>query len=130
MIIWPGYEAFGKIVSNYWNRTLSVEDARGCLDAVARLNEIFRNTAKVDCAILRTSYSNDGAGSEHYLYPDGGLLESCGYSYEFVSEFLLGLPVCQVKNHCLDPDGPAYKYISRECKWAKRTISGSGKENR
>lgn len=84
---WPGYEGFGKLVSNYWNRTLSLEDARGCMDTMTRLNTIFRKQAKIDCAIFRSSYSNDGAGSEHALYPDDGILSNRGYSYEFVSDF-------------------------------------------
>lgn len=86
---WPGYEAFSLMVSNYWNRTLSAEDARGCMDTVARLNMVFRKPVRVDCAIFRCSYSNDGMGSEFCLYDDGGKLSNAGYSYEFVSEYLL-----------------------------------------
>lgn len=108
---WPGYEGFGKIVSNYWNRTLSVEDARGCMDTIARLNTIFRKKAKVDCAVYRECYSNGGWGSEYCLYNDGGALSDAGFSYEFVSPHLLNLPVCTVKDGCLDPEGPGYKCL-------------------
>ena len=108
---WPGYEAFSKVVSNNWNRTLSTEDCRGCLDAITRMNMIFRKKAKVDCAVLRSSYSNDGAGSEHFLYPDNGLLAAEGFSYEFVSEFLLSLPVSEVRDGHLDKDGVGYKCL-------------------
>lgn len=108
---WPGYEGFGKVISNYWNRTLSVEDARGCLDTIARLNSIFRKKAKVDCAIYRSSYVNDGLGSEFCFYPDDGALTNAGYSYETVSPYLLELPVCQVEDGRLDQDGVGYKCL-------------------
>ena len=89
---WPGYEGFGKFVSNYWNRTLSLPDARGSLDAITRMNTIFRMRAKVDCAIFRDSYINPGDAGEFCLYADDGALANQGYSYEFVSEELLCLP--------------------------------------
>jgi len=108
---WPGYEAFGKYVSNYWNRTLSEKHARGCMDTIARLNTIFRKKAKIDCAIYRQSYINSGLGSEYCLYEDGGALLSYGYSYEFVSPFLLNLPVCKVTDGILDKDGVDYKCL-------------------
>lgn len=108
---WPGYEAFMKSVSNDWNRTLSVEDARGCTDTITRLNIIFRKQAKVDCAIYRASYSNDGEGSEFCLYQDGGILSNRGYSYEFISEFLLNMDVCTVRDRILDNEGVGYKCL-------------------
>lgn len=108
---WPGYDGFGRRISNDWNRTLSVEDARGCMDAIARLNTVFRKTAKVDCAILKNTYSNDGLGSEFHNYPDDGKLLNHGYSYEFLSESMLELPVCHVTNGRLDEEGPAYKCL-------------------
>ena len=107
--VWPGYAGFYGFISNDWNRTLSEEDARGCLDAIARFNTVFRKKAKIDLAILRNSYSNDGLGSEFYLYPDNGLLVNAGYSYEFISEALLGIFAYQVINGHLDADGPEYK---------------------
>ncbi len=108
---WPGYEGFGKAISNYWNRTLSVEDARGCLDAIARLNSVFRKKAKVDCAIYRQSYENDGLGSEFCFYPDDGALMNAGYSYETISTYLLNLPTCKVEDGRLDKDGVGYKCL-------------------
>lgn len=108
---WPGYEGFGKFVSNYWNRTLSVRDAKGCMDTITRLNTIFRKQAKVDCAIFRCSYSNDGAGSDHAYYPDNGKLINSGYSWEMVSDFLLHLPVCKVTNGQLDEEGVGYRCL-------------------
>lgn len=108
---WPGYEAFGKYVSNYWNRTLSENDARGCMDTIARLNAVFRKKAKVDCAIYRQSYRNDGEGDEFCLYEDAGVLMNAGYSYEFVSPYLLDLPVCKVTDGVLDNEGVGYKCL-------------------
>lgn len=108
---WPGYEGFLKMVSNNWNRTLSVVDARGCMDTITRLNMIFRKQAKVDCAVFRASYSNDGEGSEFCLYKDEGTLSNKGYSYEFVSEYLLQMDICTVQDHILDRDGVGYKCL-------------------
>ncbi len=108
---WPGFEGFGKFVSNYWNRTLLIEDARGCLDTVARMNALFLKQARVDCAIYRQSYSNSGIGSEFCFYPDDGLLMNSGYSYETVSPALLSLPVCRVKDGLLDADGVGYQCL-------------------
>lgn len=108
---WPGFEGFGKYVSNYWNRTPSVDDARGVIDAITRMNTIFRKQAKIDCAIYRDSYINPGEASEFCLYPDDGALANHGYSYEFVSEELLKLPESKVTNHLLDEEGVSYKCL-------------------
>lgn len=110
-VSWPGYEAFGKLVSNYWNRTPSVAHARGCLDAITRMNYVFRQKAKVDCAVMSGRYGSDGLGSEFCLYDDDGILCNYGYSYDFVSEALLELPVCMIKDGELDPDGAAYRCL-------------------
>ena len=121
--VWPGYAGFYGFISNDWNRTLSVQDAKGCMDAIARLNTVFRKKAKIDLIILKNTYSNDGLGSEFYLYPDGGLLAKMGYSYEFISDSLLSLSVCQVKNKRLDEDGPAYKcFIIDEEKYVSEDL--------
>lgn len=108
---WPGFEAFGKFVSNYWNRTPDLQHARGVMETITRLNRVFRKKARVDCAILRIDFSNDGLGSEHYLYPDQGALNQAGYSSEFLSEDLLHYRTALVHNHVLDEDGPAYKVL-------------------
>lgn len=108
---WPGYEGFGKFVSNYWNRTPDPVHARGCMDAITRMNAVFRKRAKVDCAIYRAQYSSDGLIGEYGFYPDGGKLSNRGYSYEFVSESLLKLPVCTVQDGFLDRDGVGYKCL-------------------
>ena len=108
---WPGYEGFRKHVSNYWNRTPSIDHARGCMDAITRLNTVFRRTAKVDCAILRTSYFNNGLVSEFGFYEDDGMLANLGYNYETLSPALLSHPNCIVTDHLLDQEGPAYQVL-------------------
>ena len=108
---WPGFEGFGKFVSNYWNRTLSLEDARGCLDAVARINAVFRQKAKVDVLIYRDDYLSTGLGGEFCLYPDNGALANHGYSYEFASEALLYHPAVEAEEGVIDPEGPAYRAL-------------------
>ena len=110
-ISWPGYEGFGKFVSNNWNRTPCVSHARGCMDAITRLNAVFRLQAKVDCAIFRDSFVNSGEESDFGLYPDDGALTRCGYNYEFISEVLLSLDACRVSNHILDECGVGYKAL-------------------
>lgn len=108
---WPGYEAFGKLVSNYWNRTLSVPDERGCLDAITRMNKVFRKKAKVDCAVLSARYGSNEDRNEFCNYGDEGALSNHGYSYEFVTEALLKLPVCMIRDGQLDREGPGYQCL-------------------
>ena len=108
---WPGYEAFWKVVSNNWNRTPSVTDARGCLDTIARLNTLFLQQALVDCAVYRSSYCNDGLESEFSHWKDGGRLANAGYSYETLSAALLEHPNARVKGGLLDPEGAAYQCL-------------------
>ena len=88
---YPGYEGFGKGISNNWNRTPDISHARGCLDAIARLNTVFSKKAEIDCAVYRPTSHNDGIGGEFCLYPDNGALMNLGYSYEFVSDVLLSM---------------------------------------
>ena len=109
--VWPGYEGFGKFVSNNWNRTPDVGHARGCLDAITRQNSVFRKQARVDLAIFRQAYENNGNGADFYLYDDGGALQNLGYSYEFVSDELLRLTGAEVKDGELDRDGVGYRAL-------------------
>lgn len=105
---WPGYEGFGKFVSNNWNRTPDVNHARGCMDAIARLNGVFRTQARVDVCVFRQAYENHGNGPDFYLYGDDGALMNAGYSYEYVSDFLLHLPQAVVQEKELDREGAGY----------------------
>lgn len=111
---WPGYEGFGLkgAVSNNWNRTPDVDHARGCIDAITRMNAVFQLQGKVDAAVLRNEYLNNGWGGDGtHLYPDGGALMHAGYSYEFLSPALLKHPNCKVTDRRLDMEGAAYKVL-------------------
>lgn len=110
-VTWPGYEGFGRFISNNWNRTPDIRHARGCMDAVARLNGIFRKKARIDLCVFRQAYENSGLGEEFYLYDDNGRLTNGGYSYEYVSDYLLHLPQAEVKNGVLDAEGAAYRAL-------------------
>ncbi|OUP81325.1 hypothetical protein B5F07_17890 [Lachnoclostridium sp. An169] len=109
--LWPGYEGFGKYVSNNWNRTPDENHARGCMDAISRMNRVFREHARIDLCIFRQAYENSGLGADYYLYDDDGLLTNMGYSYEYVSDYLLHLPQAEVRNGELDPEGPGYRAL-------------------
>ncbi|MBP3870093.1 MAG: hypothetical protein J6E46_03870 [Faecalicoccus sp.] len=105
---WPGFEAFGKMASNYWNRTLDIESEYNMLTAIARMNGILQKTHKVDLAICRHDFINDGKGEDGWhLLKDGMDIIKAGYSYDFVSPSLLKDAV--VTDGVLDVDGPAYK---------------------
>lgn len=108
---WPGYEGFGKFVSNYWNRTLSVADSRGVMTAIARLNTVFRRRARVDVAVLHTSPTCDGTGSDGWAYGDDGALARRGYSYEFLAPDMLGHENLAVRDGVADPDGVGYRAL-------------------
>lgn len=87
---WPGYEAFGRFVSNYWNRTLNVKHAKHHMDYVARINEVMQKEHVSDLAIYRHKYLNDGKGGDgEYIIHDDRLLMDHGYSYDFLSPELL-----------------------------------------
>lgn len=109
---WPGYEAFGKMVSNYWNRTLSVKAMRNLLDTITRINKITCKQHKVDVAFLRNDFINDGKGGDgSHIVKDQGLLNSLGYTYEFLSYDMLDLPVIDIKNGRVDDEGVGYKVL-------------------
>lgn len=106
--VWPGYEAFGKTVSNYWNRTLDKQSQYEMLTAAARMNMILQKKHKVDLAICRHDFINDGKGEDGWhLLKDGMDIAKEGYSYDFVSPTSLKDAV--VTDGCLNIDGPAYK---------------------
>ena len=112
-------------------------------DVVARLNAVFRKNAKVDCAILKNTYCNDGLGSEFHHYPDDGKLLNCGYSYEFLSDAMLEFPVCKVTNgkltkqvrriNALIIDGETYLstafFWNGSTFWRQTVCRSSGSEN-
>lgn len=109
---WPGYEAFGKIVSNYWNRTLSEKSMKNLLDMIGNVNTIASQRMMIDLLFLRDEYINNGKGSDgSHLIKDSGLLSRLGYTYEFISPGMLKHHNCIVKNGILDEEGSAYKAL-------------------
>ncbi len=109
---WPGYEAFGKIVSNYWNRTLSEESMKNLLDMIGNVNKIASQRMMVDLLFLRDAYINNGKGSDgSHLIKDDGLLNRLGYTYEFISPKMLKHHNCIVSHGILDSEGSAYKAL-------------------
>lgn len=84
------------------------------LDYFARMNTILQKTQKVDIAIYYDTYEDEymtAGGDGDDRYPDNGVLNAMGYSYEFVSPETLELPSAIVTDHILNADGPAYKAI-------------------
>jgi len=111
-IKWPGYEPFGQMVSNYWNRTLSKEQAKSFIDRIGYYNQILSYRHKVDIAIYRHEYLNPGKGSDgNHLFKDDSLFIQHGYSYDFLSPELLQHKNSIVKDYRLDVDGPSYKAL-------------------
>lgn len=87
---WPGYEAFGRFVSNYWNRTLNVEHSKHHMEYIARINALMQKKHIVDLAIYRHDFLNDGKGGDgEYIVHDECELLDHGYSYDFLSPSLL-----------------------------------------
>jgi len=85
---------------------------RGCLDAFARMNRVFRNRALVDVAVFRQAYINNGYGSDgDHHYKDGSALVKYGYTYEFLSTYLMNHPNASVNGGVLDAEGAAYKAL-------------------
>lgn len=112
MFYWPGYHAWSIVVSNVWNRNTSTENARAVIDYMARTNYVMQKTQKVDLAVFREVFDGVGDGPmDGADYQDGGLLNSLGYSYEFLDTEILELDTAVVTNGVLNEAGPAYKAI-------------------
>ncbi|MBR2288198.1 MAG: hypothetical protein IJ865_08125 [Clostridia bacterium] len=112
--LWPGFMAFGGVVTNEWNRNTSNALARRYIDYFARVNSILQKTQKVDLAIYYDTFDDHymtAGGDGEDRYPDGGALNAKGYSYEFVSPATLTLPTAVVDHGVLNENGPAYKAI-------------------
>ena len=113
---WPGYSAFGLSVSNNWVRQTSPEALQQTLTYMARTNYVMQKTAKVDVAVFenkpdiyddRSLTRADGES----VYPDHGVLNANGFSYDFISAPMLDISQAVVRNGRLAPAGPAYKAL-------------------
>jgi hypothetical protein len=115
-IKWPGFEGFMGLVSNNWNRLAAPNALRSVADYMARTNLVLSKPAKVDVAVYRDGLDifvdpSRSPGDGQALYPDGGLLNARGYSYDLVSPALLALPQATVKGGRLAASGPSYKAL-------------------
>lgn len=110
---WPGYESMGNYVSNYWNRTLSIESSKANFDSIARVNRIARKLVKVDFAFLKNSFINEGKGTDgDHIVRDDMLLTNNGFTYDIISSNLLNKVTLTVENGLLnDENGPGYKAL-------------------
>ena len=112
--MWPGFRAFGGLVTDEWNRNTSNEMAKLYLDYFARMNYALQKTQKVDVAVYYDTFEDHyftAGGDGEDRYPDGGVLNAKGYSYEFVSPETLEHPAAVVTNGRLNEAGPAYKAL-------------------
>lgn len=111
-VTWPGYEAFGRFISNYWNRQLNPQVTRQNIEAIAKINTIMQKQPHIDLAIYRQTYLNNGKGGDgDYIIHDHQCLMNHGYTYDFVSLELLLNPSIQVTHHRLDENGVGYKAL-------------------
>lgn len=120
--VWPGYESMGNYVSNYWNRTFSVESSKANLDFIARVNRVARKLVKVDLAFLKNSFINEGKGTDgHHIIKDDMLLMNNGFTYDIVSSNLLRTATLTVENGLLnDENGPGYKALITDEKYLQQ----------
>jgi len=113
---WPGYSAFGLNVSNNWLRQTSPEALHHTLTYMARTNYIMQKTAKVDVAVFenRPDIYDDRSltrADGDAVYPDRGVLNANGFSYDFIGAPMLDLPEAVVTKGRLALNGPAYKAL-------------------
>ena len=111
---YPGWNAMAQMTSNDWNHVTSVETSRNYIEYMTRNNYIMQKEAKVDVGIYYETFLdkymlNGGDGED--IYPDNGVLNSYGYSYEFLSPEILSLETAKVTNGRLNENGPGYKAI-------------------
>lgn len=105
---WGGYDGMGGFFSNSWDRTPDFSQFADSMDYVARNQYVLRKgEADVDLAYYRMEYFEVQV-IEDLVTPD---LEDNGYTYDFVSPYLLGLDEAQVRDGVLAPDGPSYRAL-------------------
>ncbi len=112
--VWPGWRGFGGAITNDWNRNTDPALAADYITYIARMNSIMQKEQKVDVAMYFDTFDNIsdfGCADGESYYPDGGLLNAYGYSYEFISPEVLELDSAVVTNGVLNEAGPAYKAI-------------------
>ncbi|MGO2750859.1 MAG: glycosyl hydrolase [Pseudoclavibacter sp.] len=112
---WPGFEGFG-FVSNNWNRSITDESLNAATDYMARNNTILSKRAIVDIAIYHDRLDafndpNQPKGDGEVYYPDGGVLNSYGFNYDFVTPKMLDLVSVDPATGTLAAEGPGYQAV-------------------
>lgn len=103
---WPGYEGFGMLADSWGERNPGWRYERSVAEYMSRTQDILRNgSAVADVAIY-----NDHYGTYSPIWNDLTLRQA-GYSYEFVSENLLGLDTAYVSNGVLAPENGGYRAL-------------------
>lgn len=104
---WPGYEGFGTGLADNWGeRNPSWEYETSVAEYMDRAQDILRSgDPVVDIAIYNERYSTYGP-----IWEDEAL-QQAGYSYEFISETLLGLDSAYVEDGILAPGDGNYKTL-------------------
>lgn len=113
MFKWPGMSLMGAMFSNEWGaRQPNAQHSRIIIDYIARTQYLLRiGKPKVDLAIYR--YHIDGI--HHGMGTEVTVFERAGYTYDFVSPYLLKQANVQVGKYdgrlALAEEGPAYRAI-------------------
>lgn len=105
---WGGYDGMSGFFSNSWDRTPDFTQFSDSMGYVARNQYVLRQgNQNVDLAYYRMEYFEVQVIAD-LVTPD---LEDNGYTYDFVSPYLLGLDQAEVKDGVLAPNGPSYRAL-------------------
>lgn len=110
---WPGLSLMGSQFSNEWGDRQPIWEHASMMTAyITRLQWILRQgKPRVDLAIYRQEYE----GANYSMNKDINPLSKAGYSYEFISSFLLSQYCDKVDKETeqvfWDKEGPAYKAL-------------------
>ena len=113
MFQWPGLSLMGTMFSNEWGDRQPIwEHASMMTEYITRLQWVLRQgKPRVDLAIFRQEYD----GVNYAMNHDISAFSVAGYSYEFVSSFLLSegseLVTKEEDQAVWDKDGAAYKAL-------------------
>ncbi|WP_270738707.1 glycosyl hydrolase [Massilioclostridium coli] len=105
---WGGYDGMSGFFSNSWDKTPDFTQFADSMGYVARNQYVLRQGHQdVDIAYYRFEYFEVQV-IEDMVTPD---LEENGYSYDFVSPYLLNLDTANAKDGVIAPEGPSYKAL-------------------
>ncbi|PWM98238.1 MAG: hypothetical protein DBX37_07370 [Massilioclostridium sp.] len=105
---WGGYDGMDGWFSNSWDRTPDFTQFSDSMGYVSRNQYVLRKGHQdVDLAYYRLKYFEAQVIAD-VVTPD---LEANGYSYDFVSPYLLNLNTANAKDGVIAPEGPSYKAL-------------------